>query len=173
MVLSTLSKQRFFSQTWIWLWHAFPQIRTSLHYKFFNVMQETIPGLPTTCPSSSQHSLTHILSSSITKVISVSSSCWTLCHLITPTFSNSPWTSPFPGSFHGFIQVEYSSLLLYSQYTVYISIVVFIISYYNFVYMCVFPAKLGASSRQGRVYLVNISFLIFSFYHSIIFLWLP
>ena len=186
MILSTLSKCRFFSQSWIWLRHDFPQIRTTLHdkeaslvtqmvknlpamqktqvqplgwedplakgmathssilawripktkelevyslpgckeldtterptlhNKFFNVTQETIPELPTTCPSLSQHSLTHILSSRIIEVSSVPHSWWILCHLITPTFWHSSWTS-FPGSFHGLIQVEYSFLLLYSQ----------------------------------------------------------
>ena len=45
--------------------------RPTLHNKFFNVTQETILELPTTCPSLSQHSLTHILSSRIIKVSSV------------------------------------------------------------------------------------------------------
>ena len=181
MILSTLSKWS--SRNWIWLWHAFPQIRTTLHdkeaslvtqmvknppamqktqvrslgwedplakgmathssilawripwteeleiyslpesnmtelltlhNKFFNVTPETIPELPTICPSLSQHSLTHILSSRIIEVISVSPSCWILCHMITPTFWDSSWTS-FPGSFYGLIQVAYNFILLYSQ----------------------------------------------------------
>lgn len=66
-----------FSRKWL-LHQVFPQTRTTFHYEFFNVTQGTLPGLLTTCPSSSQHSLTHILSSSLTKLILVSSSGWTL-----------------------------------------------------------------------------------------------
>ena len=46
MILSTLSKCRFFSRCWIWLRHAFPQIRTTLHDKEASLVTQMVKNLP-------------------------------------------------------------------------------------------------------------------------------